>query len=230
MDDYNLAPGECIVAQDWAVFLCEGDDVTVLDEVVLTNQNLILVATMERGNYKRARYLKRYPLKHIARQQDVPQVVAATIHGQHLLQVGFREESVVLQFVNSPRRTAERWARYIQRAANDVPLEDITKDKVLPSEKRNKGKPLGQRSQGSQGVVADKSATSKSSENKAVAKKPASKSEAKAETKTSAKAKSAPTEPPKNKVTARCVGCHAPLVGSQGSIVTCSYCDTKQTL
>ena len=28
----------------------------------------------------------------------------------------------------------------------------------------------------------------------------------------------------------RCVGCHAPLSGTVGRIVTCAYCDTKQTL
>lgn len=31
-------------------------------------------------------------------------------------------------------------------------------------------------------------------------------------------------------VTKRCVGCHAPIVGRKGTVVTCSYCDTKQTL
>lgn len=39
-------------------------------------------------------------------------------------------------------------------------------------------------------------------------------------------------EPPQRPmtVTKRCVGCHAPIVGRKGSVVTCSYCDTKQTL
>lgn len=31
-------------------------------------------------------------------------------------------------------------------------------------------------------------------------------------------------------VTAKCVGCHAPLTGRRGTTVTCSYCDTTQTL
>ncbi len=31
-------------------------------------------------------------------------------------------------------------------------------------------------------------------------------------------------------VSTPCVGCHAPLSGRKGSIVTCPYCDTKQTL
>ena len=31
-------------------------------------------------------------------------------------------------------------------------------------------------------------------------------------------------------VTKRCMGCHAPIVGRKGSVVTCGYCDTKQTL
>lgn len=31
-------------------------------------------------------------------------------------------------------------------------------------------------------------------------------------------------------VTTRCMGCHAPLTGRAGQVVTCPYCDTKQTL
>ncbi len=37
------------------------------------------------------------------------------------------------------------------------------------------------------------------------------------------------TKQPKN-VTAKCIGCMAPLSGQQGQTVYCKYCDTKQTL
>lgn len=31
-------------------------------------------------------------------------------------------------------------------------------------------------------------------------------------------------------VSGRCTGCHAPLAGQPGTVVSCPYCDTKQTL
>ena len=42
-------------------------------------------------------------------------------------------------------------------------------------------------------------------------------------------AKAAPKSGPAS-VTKKCVGCHAPVTGRAGVIVTCPYCDTKQTL
>ena len=59
MDEYNLAPGELIIMQTSNVRLGVGSGSEALDEIVLTNMNLILVATVSEGLFKTRRYLKR---------------------------------------------------------------------------------------------------------------------------------------------------------------------------
>ena len=46
VDEYNLAPGELIIMQTSNVRLGVGSGSEALDEIVLTNMNLILVATV----------------------------------------------------------------------------------------------------------------------------------------------------------------------------------------
>lgn len=118
MEDYNLAPGELVVAQERSVKLGDGPDGEELEELVLTNQNLILVASAPQGLFKRTRMLKRCPLSRIVRQDDVPQAVVAKYRGNYCLQVAFEGESVALFFPSNPRRQAERWADALVRAAD----------------------------------------------------------------------------------------------------------------
>ena len=111
MEDYNLAPGELVVMQEQSVKLGNYTDGEDLDELVLTNQNLILVASASQGLFKKTRMLKRCPLAKIQRQNDVPQVFATKYRSSYCLQAAFRDETVTLCFPANPRRLAERWAR-----------------------------------------------------------------------------------------------------------------------
>lgn len=63
MPTYNLDPGEFVVLQQSGVWLLTDDGQDYLDELVLTNTHLILVATVSEGLFHSSRYLKRLPLE-----------------------------------------------------------------------------------------------------------------------------------------------------------------------
>lgn len=118
MEDYNLAPGELVIMQEQSVRLGDGPDGEELEELVLTNQNLILVANAAQGLFKRTRMLKRCPLSRVVRHDDVPQAIVAKYRGNYCLQIAFEGESVTLFFSSNPRRQAERWANALVKAAD----------------------------------------------------------------------------------------------------------------
>lgn len=118
MDEYNLEPGELVIMQEQSVKLGDGPDGEDLEELVLTNQNLILVASVQQGLFKRSRMLKRCPLSKIRRQNDVPQVFASKYRDTYCLQIAFADETITLHFPANPKRGAERWAEGIAGAAD----------------------------------------------------------------------------------------------------------------
>lgn len=139
MEDYNLAPGELVIMQEQPVKLGSGPDGEGLDELVLTNQNLILVVSSAQGLFRRTRMLKRCPLAKLRRQDDAPQVFATKYRNEYCLQVAFSDESIALYFPSNPRRLSERWAAAIVRAANGdlSSVSEIGADGTLPPELTN---------------------------------------------------------------------------------------------
>ena len=130
MDDYNLEPGEFVIMQEASVKL---DDDTSLDELVLTNQNLILVTTMSQGLFKRSKFVKRCPLQKIVGAQDSPQVVVSKYRENYYLQVVFGDETISVNFPANPKRGAQRWAEGIRSAAMGD-LSSIRTEDYLPPE------------------------------------------------------------------------------------------------
>lgn len=130
MDDYGLEPGEFVIMQEASVRFDDGEN---LDELVLTNQNLILVNTMSRGLFKREKFIKRCPLARIRQANDIPQVMASKYHNDYYLQVVFDDETISLNFPSNPKRTAERWAEGIRNAALGD-LAGIKTEETLPPE------------------------------------------------------------------------------------------------
>lgn len=200
MEDYNLAPGELVIMQEQPVKLGDGANGEDLDELVLTNQNLILVASASQGLFKRTRMLKRCPLAKVRRQEDVPQALATKHRDTYCLQVAFSDESIVLYFPTNPRRLAEKWAAAVSRAADgDLKgIAGIGADAALPPEITNVV-------DGARDLMGSLFGSGRKPRGADTTNRPAS-------------------------VTKRCMGCHAPLSGRTGSTVTCPYCDTKQTL
>ena len=133
MDEYNLEPGEFVIMQESSVALLDGSGEERLDEVVLTNKNLVLVNTAPQGLFKRTRYLKRCPLDNIASPNGIPQAIASKYKNDYRLQVVFDDETISLRFPTNPKRTAERWAEGIRNAALGN-LSEIRTEDILPPE------------------------------------------------------------------------------------------------
>lgn len=136
MDGYNLEPGEFVIMQEASVTLFDGSSEEPLDEVVLTNRCLILVNTASQGLFKRARYLKRCPLKELSAFDGSPQIMVVKYRNDYHLQVVFRDETVTLRFPANPKRAAERW----EEAVRNVVLgnyADVRTNDYLPPEITN---------------------------------------------------------------------------------------------
>lgn len=130
MDDYNLEPGEFVIMQEASVKLDDGTD---LDELVLTNQSLILVATMSQGLFKRSKFVKRCPLDKLRGAPDAPQAIVTKYHENYYLQAVFADETLSLTFPSNTKRSAERWAEAVRSAAIGD-LTNIQTEDALPPE------------------------------------------------------------------------------------------------
>ena len=133
MDEYNLEPGEFTIMQESSVILLDRSGEERLDEIVLTNKNLVLVNTAAQGLFKRTRLLKRCPLDKIASPNGIPQAITSKHKDDYRLQVVFGDETITLRFPANPKRTAERWAEGICSAALGN-LSGIRTEDVLPPE------------------------------------------------------------------------------------------------
>lgn len=204
-DEYNLGPGEVLIMQSEGAVLLSGKDEIDLDEVALTNQNLILVNEVSTGLFSSQRLLKRCPLESIACPEGAPQAFVGKKHDMYVLQVAFAEEGITLHFPSNEKREAKRWADAIKYAVvGDIDSIDT------------EATPLGNDVTGLiDGVTGFVSAFV---------------SEATSATKEVSKKNNPPRKTVAGKATAKCSGCHAPLFGTKGSIVTCEYCGSKQTL
>lgn len=134
MSDYNLEPGEFVIMQESSPKLggSAKDSGERLDEVVLTNQCLILVDTVSRGIFSRERMLKRCPLSKVLSEGDVPQVFVAKVRDTYQLQIAFADETVSLEFANYSKRIAERWADAVRKAVAGNVGGIVTEDALPP--------------------------------------------------------------------------------------------------
>ncbi|OUO33633.1 hypothetical protein [Olsenella sp. An293] len=130
MDDYNLEPGEFVIMQEASVKL---DDDTTLDELVLTNQNLVLVTTMSQELLRRSKFVKRCPLSRIRGSQEEPQALVTKYRESYYLQVVYPDETISVTFPSNTKRSAERWAEAIRNAAVGN-LSSIQPEDTLPPE------------------------------------------------------------------------------------------------
>ncbi len=204
-EDYNLSPGEVVIMQSGGVVLHSGKDRDVLNEIVLTNQNLILVNDFSTGLFTSQRLLKRCPLDSIACPEGTPQAFLGKKKDEYVLQVVFEQEAVTLSFPDNPKQEAKRWADAIKYAVvgdmesidtDETPFPDETTDFID-----------GFRGLASAFMGAPASSASTAPKESKPVKKVV-----------------------KTKATVCCMGCRAPLSGNKGAILTCDYCGTKQTL
>lgn len=71
-DEYNLSAGEAVIMQSDGVELLCGRESEELDELVLTNKNLILVNEVSVGIFTTQRLVKRCPLDSILCPEGSP--------------------------------------------------------------------------------------------------------------------------------------------------------------
>ena len=114
--DYNLAKGEFVIMQSDGVDLLDGTTRTDLDEIVLTNQNLILVKNVRQGMFQQTTMLKRCNLGSLIYHDDVAQVHLGKSNSRWNLNVPFDAEVVTLSFSEDKRQVAQRWAESIKLA------------------------------------------------------------------------------------------------------------------
>lgn len=204
-DEYNLSAGEAVIMQSDGVELLCGKESEELDELVLTNKNLILVNEVSVGLFTTQRLLKRCPLDSILCPEGFPQAFLGKKKDSYVLQVAFEQEAITLRFPGNERREAKRWADAIKHTVVGD-LDNIeTEESKLPPE-----------------------ATSFVDGFKGLAS--AFISEATETASSAAKAEKPIKKVAKTVAAGRCSGCRAPLSGIKGAIVTCDYCGTKQTL
>lgn len=202
MSDYNLSPNEFVILQGDSIRLVVGSETQHLKEVVLTNLNLILVRTVQRGFFNTETLIKRCPLDELQTVDGLPQAVVSKIKEDWWLQVPFKDDVIKLKFSAEQKRLANHWVNAIRCAAmGDLSSIDTSFDPAsnawvyaIEDTKEALGSIFGLR--------------------------PTAKETTKA---------GVPQKKPE-KVTQKCIGCHAPLTGKRGSVITCPYCDTKQTL
>lgn len=117
MPTYNLDPGEFVVLQQSGVWLLTDDGQDYLDELVLTNTHLILVATVSEGLFHSSRYLKRLPLEETLDDAGRPRVFVGKRRDKSVLSVSFATDSISLVFGDGSITAAKRWAESISSAA-----------------------------------------------------------------------------------------------------------------
>ena len=243
MDDYNLAPGELVILQNQSVELGFGDNAEELEEVVLTSQNLILVASVEENLFRTRRYLKRCPLDDIVAAGDVPQAIATQSGGHSVLRVAFADESITLHFKEAERATAERWAESIRRAASGnldavdtsevnhsladdaVEVASVNVASVVGAVGtafgRVKGGPVGDIAT-VVGAVGNLVGQGKRSQQRGLSGSRSNDAVGRADVSSKERMPA--------KTASKCPGCHAPIAGRVGNGVVCPYCDTKFVL
>lgn len=117
MTNYKLNNDESIIMQTEGATLIEGDDGRNLEEVVLTDQNLILVTRVPDGLFKKKTLLMRCPLDEILTEDNSPKIRADVFNGYQCLRVFYPDTTLVINFDQNSSRLTKRWADGIRKAA-----------------------------------------------------------------------------------------------------------------
>ncbi len=133
MDNYNLEPGEIVLAQASPVRLgCDGSGES-LKEAALSSKNLILVNEVSSGLFSTKTYVKRCPLSLLLDAQGTPRVIATKLRDSYFLQAVFGNENISLYFPDAPKRYSQKWATDLANAALGN-FSDISAEQPAASE------------------------------------------------------------------------------------------------
>lgn len=205
---YKLLPNESIILQ--ANRIAKGGVIpTLTDDLLLTNLNIVWLDKSVLGTVKS---IVTFPLNQIKIFENKAQVfVNKAPNGTPQLDIFFRDGEEVFGF--EKRSEAVKWANEINRLLTGDTLEEL--DEPGYSSTMTPGAAMMDAL--GMGMMTDQVKTTVDTFKSAFGLRT---------TETETKTKTVKIQ----KVTTNCKGCHAPLAGLKGKIVTCKYCDTKQTL
>ena len=132
MSDYNLNEGEFILLQEENVRLRDNDGMgdDPLEEVVLTNESLILVRNVPTGLFKSKRSIMRCPLNHLVCQTGHPHLTIMRRSKRPYLRIPFSDGTIELRLDNESQHHAQSWADNIAHAAQGE-FDEVRKDNAL---------------------------------------------------------------------------------------------------
>ena len=207
----NLAPNESIVLKEACV--AHGGVMAIYtDELILTNLNVICINKGMFGNTKNVFY---YPLNQLKQYNGKAQAISGKLsNGTDALELYFVNGVETFNFQSDNKKNIKKWIKAISDTVgcnNGYILDDFeeTDDEVDPDSIAGAINEIGKQFK----EVGEEF-------RQALGFKPKKKSE-NVQTKKH-------IEP--SVVNKKCISCSAPLVGKQGQLVHCKYCDTDQIL
>lgn len=206
--NYKLLPNESIILK--ANRIAKGGVIpTLTDDLILTNLHIVWLDKSVLGTVKS---IITFPLNQIKIFDNKAQVfVNRAPNGTPQLDIFFRDGEEVFGF--EKRSEAVKWANEINQLLTGNTLEEL--DEPGYSSSLTPGATVAEAL--GVDVVTDQIKTTVDTFKSAFGLR---------SSETETKTKTVKIQ----KVTTKCRGCHAPLAGVKGKIVTCKYCDTKQTL
>ena len=247
MSEINLLPNETIIMHDSEMKHDRGGMFdSELDELVLTNLALIVVHRNIWGKFKDT---QRYPLDQVKVVNGSPQVYAGTsssgenqlqvhfLHGMEAFALGESDadseagflESFFTPLSDKERRNIHDWRAAVSQAvlgiAQCASPQPPAPQPAAPPPQPAPVKPTPTPPVSSKTVNPVEVLVGAVTAGAAQLGTNISKAATKTATKTTT-----PPQPPANQTTRKCIGCTAPLSGTQGQKVTCKYCDTEQVI
>lgn len=208
----NLAPNESIVLKEACV--AHGGVMAIYtDELILTNLNVICINKGMFGNTKNVFY---YPLNQLKQYNGKAQAISGKLsNGTDALELYFVNGVETFNFQSDNKKNIKKWIKAISDTVgcnNGYTLDKFeeTDDEVDPdsiagaiNEIGKQFKEVGEEFRQALGFKSKKKSENVQTKEKHI-------------------------EP--SVVNKKCISCSAPLVGKQGQLVHCKYCDTDQIL
>ncbi len=216
MSIYQPEAGEILIMRDVNALLYEGEELQNLDEIVLTDRQMVLVMSVRKGFFSRETLYKRCKLNTLLCDDGgVPKVMVVKDGGKYVLQVPFRGETVLLRFTSGAKMLSNKWADAIVLAAAGRSSEIVAGSGVSPdfADMVDSAADVARAAAGMfgfSGVAGDETRSVFGASKRLE--------------------KSRPVVKTAKKTSAKCPGCHAPLTGKVGATVTCEYCGASLTL
>ena len=214
-----------------------------LSELILTDKSLVLDIYVNKSIFNRRHRYEYLPLGEVMCQDGVPCVeVVKRRLSEFELQVEFKHATQVFVFTSHQELNTNRWADAISKEVSRIREASLARKRARESAQAKQGSQADQTASAEktnpdgQTVAVEQAAPEQFKPGSQAGKADEAKQAATVAAEVTAM-EDAPIDQPfvkptvkVNYLVGRCKACHAPLSGEEGCVITCSYCDTKQTL